>query len=210
MTTNATKTKKQEIQELMEMEYDVYSQTMKEIPIMPGWNSNNSNFKTLVPKGENKLCIEVGSWTGGSAKTIAEELDESSCLVCCDTFLGSKEHFIDKSIEVPRFNNGRPALFEMFIANTFDQRAKILPMQTTSNVVYHVLKHYRLKADFIYIDGDHTEAVVREDVLKYYELLEDGGVLLGDDYDHGGVKKGLDSTSYEYTVNEGQFIIRKT
>ena len=200
--------KKEQIKNILGINYDAYSQVM-DITIMPGWNSNSPNFDRFVPKEPDKLCLEVGSWTGGSAKTISSLIDNSSCLICCDTFLGSEEHFISKEIAVPRFTNGRPALFEMFIKNTKDYADKILPMQTTANVVCNVLQHFNIKLDFIYIDGDHSADAVEQDVRKFYTLLADGGVLLGDDLFIGGVEEGLKRTGLPYTVEGTQYLIRK-
>lgn len=208
MTTTKT-TKKQELLNIFGIDYDSYGQVIPDIPVAPGWNSGNANFAALVPQDKNKLCLEVGSWTGGSAKTICSLLDPSSCLICCDTFLGSVEHFVEKQIAVPKFQHGRPALFEMFIKNTEEHKDKILPLQLTSSVVYDIFKHYNLSIDFVYIDGDHARAVVKEDVLRYYSLLAPGGVLLGDDYAIEGVKAGLEDTGLDYTMEHGQFIIRK-
>tara|TARA_R110002074_G_scaffold402324_1_gene607075 strand:- start:146650 stop:147279 length:630 start_codon:yes stop_codon:yes gene_type:complete len=206
--TSVTQSKKEELLTKLDINYDVYSRTT-DVQITPGWNSNNPNFTNLVPRGEGKVCIEVGSWTGGSAKTIAGLLRPSSCLICCDTFLGSVEHFVEKEIAVPRFEDGRPALFEMFIKNTEEHRDKILPMQTTSTVLYDILVHHDLFVDFVYIDGDHAADVVERDIIQYYSRLNPGGVLLGDDHNLEGVERGLKATGLKYVVNSGQFIINK-
>jgi hypothetical protein len=39
--------------------------------------------------------------------------------------------------------------------------------------------------DFVYVDGNHEESFVRDDINKYYGLLKSGGVLGGHDFYNG-------------------------
>jgi predicted O-methyltransferase YrrM len=45
--------------------------------------------------------------------------------------------------------------------------------------------------DLIHVDGDHTEAGARDDILKFYKHLTPGGVMLVDDLDQPDVLKGF-------------------
>lgn len=45
--------------------------------------------------------------------------------------------------------------------------------------------------DLMHIDGDHTEAGARDDVLKFFRLLKPGGVMLVDDLDQPPVLAGF-------------------
>jgi Methyltransferase domain len=51
--------------------------------------------------------------------------------------------------------------------------------------------------DWVYIDGDHTYAGVRDDLEAFYPLIKPGGVFAGDDYGmvgwwEDGVKRAVD------------------
>lgn len=179
----------------------------KDVPIIPGWNSNSSNFS--IVKGK-KTLLEIDSWTGGSAKTIASMIDEDSILFCVDTFLGSHEHLLDNTIPL---ENNRSLLFDMFLKNTKEYKDKIIPFQITSNSFSVYAFRKNLKFDFIYIDGDHTTIGVYNDLNNYYPLLNEKGIILGDDYSWDTVKEGLNKfcseKKIEYSISEGQYIIQK-
>lgn len=50
-----------------------------------------------------------------------------------------------------------------------------------------------LELDFVYIDGDHREDFVLEDMAMWWPLLKTGGVLAGDDFGnvHPGVRRAV-------------------
>jgi hypothetical protein len=45
--------------------------------------------------------------------------------------------------------------------------------------------------DLIHVDGDHTEAGARDDIVKFFERLSPGGVMLVDDLDQPPVLNGF-------------------
>jgi hypothetical protein len=53
------------------------------------------------------------------------------------------------------------------------------------------------KFDVIFLDGDHTYATVRTELPLYWEALNKGGVLAGDDYDWPEVKRAVDEFTFE-------------
>jgi hypothetical protein len=64
-------------------------------------------------------------------------------------------------------------------------------MRMPSREAYPILKDYRFQ--FIYIDGDHTEAEVFNDGVKCWEVLLEGGYMLFDDYGQSEeTKRGID------------------
>lgn len=173
-----------------------------------GWNSFNSNLNLAKDK---KVCLEIGSWMGESAKTISSIISEGSVLICCDNFLGSHEHFIDKT--VPLNGYGKPMLYECFLTNTINHKDKIIPIMLSSSSAMEVFRRKDIKFDFIYIDGDHRENAVYNDIKESYERLNSGGVILGDDFSWGTVQDGVSLFKKEFGVEceikDGQYIIRK-
>ena len=173
-----------------------------------GWNSQSNN---LLLASNKAVCLEIGSWMGESAKTLVNILPENSVLFCCDTFLGSHEHFMDKLTPVNQY--GKPMLYEYFLSNTYDCSSKIIPVMLSSSSLMEVFRRYNIKLDFIYIDGDHRTNAVYNDISESYERLNDGGTILGDDYSWGTVKDGVEKFSKEfgidYRVEGGQYIIDK-
>lgn len=53
------------------------------------------------------------------------------------------------------------------------------------------------KFDLIFLDGNHTYSNVLSELRVFWNLLEEGGVLCGDDYEWPGVKKAVDQFAQE-------------
>jgi hypothetical protein len=172
-----------------------------------GWNSDSQNFQLASNKS---MCLEIGSWMGNSAKTISNIIHADGCLVCNDNFLGSHEHFIDKTVPLNSYN--KPMLYEYFLKNTEPNKNKILPIMLSSSSFLHVCEVKNIKFDFIYIDGDHRSSAVYNDLKDSYKILNKDGIILIDDASWGTVKEGVDcfcnENNIKYDISLGQFIIR--
>jgi predicted O-methyltransferase YrrM len=62
--------------------------------------------------------------------------------------------------------------------------------------------------DFIYIDGDHEYAAVRQDCFLAYEKVRTGGYICGDDYSIGGWWKDGVVRAFHELIAEKPVIIR--
>ncbi len=67
---------------------------------------------------------------------------------------------------------------------------------------------YRKKMDFIFVDGDHTHEMVKNDTKKAFEMLAPGGIILWHDYS----PKKIDLVGYfqEFTKQTPLFRIKDT
>lgn len=76
-----------------------------------------------------------------------------------------------------------------------------------------VLKILRGYWDLVYIDGSHEYDVVKQDISNSWPLLEEGGILLLDDYGMDDVKKAVDefikTVDHEVILTNWQIAIRK-
>ncbi len=63
--------------------------------------------------------------------------------------------------------------------------------------------------DFVYIDGNHHEAFVREDILNYYSKVRSGGVIGGHDFYNGYCREhdGVVNAVTQFTV-ENKFSLQ--
>lgn len=62
----------------------------------------------------------------------------------------------------------------------------------------------------IFIDGDHSYEVVKFDLEKSWELLEEGGLMACHDHDMPGVERACREFPHPFTVEVGMPIFRKT
>lgn len=116
------------------------------------------------------LCIEVGSWTGGSAVILGEVARQQHArLLCIDAF----------STDMHGIGNGIvPSALSSFLHHT-----EGLPIDVLAGDSTVVLRYLEAKiADMIFIDGDHHLPRVQTDIEGYYEVLKTGGCYMLHDY----------------------------
>jgi hypothetical protein len=188
-----------------------------------GWGHRHWVFDYILRAARPKVIIEVGTWKGGSAVKMAQlikELELDAALICVDTWLGSPEH-----IRKPEKNRwmdsldrrwGYPQLYHKFMANVLKWNCQdvIVPFPATSENAAVVFGQARLKADIVYIDAAHEYEPALRDFRDYWEILNDGGYLIGDDYiGWPGVTKAADefaaSKNSTLAGGRGKFVVRK-
>lgn len=188
-------------------------------------------FDRLIESQRPHRIIEVGSWEGASAIHMARCCVEQgvACeeILCVDTWLGSAELLLaavngETITRSPyfgalRYRWGYPQLYYTFLGNVLDAGLQdtITPVPLTSDVAYQIFKDLAVTADLIYIDGAHDFTSVLRDLRMYWEILEPGGTLFGDDYSNSeNVRDAVElftaETNLTYTVEDGKYILRKT
>jgi len=171
-------------------------------PCSIGWNlaGDAPLFRELIERVRPRLIIEVGSWLGGSAVTMAQAMKDLELLgeiVCVDSWQGPFT-FWDR-IRCPdgyralNLKNGWPQVFYQFLSNIMYHNLQdyITPLPQSCDVAAQVLEMFHIKADMIYIDASHEEDAVTRDLIAYSRLLHANGVIFGDDYYHAGTPVGL-------------------
>jgi hypothetical protein len=166
-----------------------------------GWGGESPAFKELITELRPALVIEVGTWKGASAITMAGAAKEAGLpthVLCVDTWLGALEFWNEQSdpdrYRSLKLKHGYPSVYYQFLANVARRglQDRITPFPQTSSTAAMWLRMHGFTASLIYIDGSHEEEDVYSDLTDYWELLENGGVLLGDDYTWYGVKMAAD------------------
>lgn len=157
---------------------------------LQGWASTHPVLTQSVDQIKPRLIIEVGTWKGASAihmlKTALQHGD--AAIICVDTWLGSPEQWTTRDgRESLRVRNGRPTLYEQFMANVIHcgLQNHVVPLPLTSRLAAITLSAFKITAPLIYVDGAHDEASVREDSEAYWPLVTQGGLIIGDDYTPG-------------------------
>jgi len=168
------------------------------IPDTHGWMDSGFDriiTETLTTRDRNRLLVifEVGSWKGRSCITIANTVKKMGFtnvrILAVDTWLGAPEFWTwglnDKTRGVSlNMVNGYPSVFYTFTKNVkyFGHDDIVYPFPISSIQAAEVLTHYGLKADLIYIDASHEYEPVKADITAFWPLLNDGGIMIGDDY----------------------------
>lgn len=143
-------------------------------------------FEKLISQLKPRIIFEIGTYKGKSALHMANLTKkyqiQNAKVVCIDTWLGSAEH--GHTDEDLKRVHGYPTIYYQFLANAVytDNQDIIVPMPMDSISYYRVLKENKTYADLIFVDGGHFYESVSMDIKLYWELLNPGGVMLGDDY----------------------------
>jgi hypothetical protein len=187
-----------------------------------GWNGNSVVFHQLIDEIKPKIIIEIGTWKGQSAINMARYIKENKYetkILCVDTWLGALE-FWHEAKETPERNlllkNGYPQIYYQFISNVIHSGVQdiILPFPNTSDIAFKYFLYNNIKANLIYVDASHDEDDVYRDIKNYYQLIENNGIIFGDDY-YGwpsvnkAVNNFLTRNNVKHTVLENNFWIIK-
>lgn len=162
----------------------------------------------ISQSGKPITCIEVGSWVGESAVALASGFKhKDSCVYCVDTFQGT-----ETDITGPiAMDVGPDEIYRRFKENVGDLYGnKIRVIRGESKNTAAVMAP--MEADLVFIDANHAEEEVDEDIRLWWSHVKNGGVLAGHDYCEAfpGVMKAVDEfaaiTQLEPTVIEGTTI----
>lgn len=139
------------------------------------WFCNNLQFLTKnIPKikGSSKIndILEIGSYEGRSAIFFLSFF-HSSKIACVDTWKGSDEHKKNMFKDV-ELNFDRNTL-------SYVNKYKLKKIKEDSDSFFEKnCKFY----DLIYLDGDHNACQVSKDLDNAWNCLQNGGILILDDY----------------------------
>ena len=177
---------------------------------LKGWGGDSPAFAELVAEVRPSLIIEVGTWKGASAISMAEaaaHLGLGTKILCVDTWLGALEFRMDRH-DAERFQalecrHGYPQVYYRFLANVCHRghQDRIIPFPLDSASAALWLMSHGIKAGLIYIDGSHEEEAVYQDLLDYRELLAPGGRIFGDDWDWAGVRAAVSTFADDHRLS---------
>jgi hypothetical protein len=167
---------------------------------LQGWNGKSELFTVLIEEVRPTTIFEVGTWKGQSAVKMGEaikQLELDCTIVCIDTWLGSIE-FWDEAKHTSECNlflkHGYPSVYYQFLSNVVHSKMQdiIIPFPTTSLIAGRFLKKQKKYADLIYIDGSHEYEDVLSDLTLYWDLLNENGIVFGDDFVWRSVRRAVE------------------
>lgn len=143
----------------------------------------------LSSKEAPRLVVEVGSFIGSGAvnvwgRWLLNHGDGKSALLCVDTWQGTVAMRLGSHNEILRFEGGFPTLGNLFMRRvlTDNVQSVIYPLALPSIEAARLLHELGYAVDVIYLDSAHELGLTLVELHLYYQLLQPGGVLLGDDF----------------------------
>lgn len=210
---------------------NLYAGTNPYITAQPKFIDNNyphTNIKDnlinfLISTHEPQFWLELGAFVGGSALKVAKSIKSKNTntgIICCDPFCGDVNMWdweMDSKVlgsnGIPykflALENGLPTIYQRFLANVlFNGYSDLItPIQTTSIVgiklIERLFTQNRISnlPDVIYLDSAHEVDETYLELVKAWNLLPKGGVLLGDDWGWESVRDDVIKFSKKISVD---------
>lgn len=181
---------------------------------LQGWNSTAPIFRQLIEQVRPKVIIEIGGWKGASTVHMvrtALDLDLDPLVFTVDFWQDSILQ--DESSMIPSPWFGGITTYQQFLFNICVSGCdrNVIPIRTWSPHGAPLLTSWGVKADLIYVDGDHSYEGCLRDMTFYYPLLAPGGIMFGDDIMEPGVMQAVKQFSLEnrilFTHDEHHWIL---
>ena len=142
-------------------------------------------------------------------------------ILCIDTWLGSVEHWRSDQCnslnQYKYFSDGISVMYDKFCQNVISHELQnyIIGLPNTTKNMYKILSWLKIVADIVYVDASHEYDDVFEDLTLYYEILNPGGFIFGDDVCWPHVKSAAENfassinKSIQFTPNNNLYYIKK-
>jgi hypothetical protein len=150
---------------------------------------------------EDHICVvEVGSHVGASTTLFGRVLrahSKESYIVCVDTWLHDTSEYILRRQNLPVVLGlaNSAQLFHDFLTTVIANRlqATAVPLRLPSVDAARVMFFHGAKAHVVFVDASHEEFDSRLDIELYWQVLVDGGIMLGSNYQIEGVRWAVDA-----------------
>ena len=122
----------------------------------------------------NRIC-EIGSWKGRSTRALVD--NALGTVLAVDTWAGSGGEDDLAKVDDPE------KLFQEFLTNMAGvPEGKLTILKDTSLNAAKWCAENNTLFDMIFIDADHSYESVKADILAWFPLLSEGGIICGHDY----------------------------
>ncbi|MBU0612351.1 class I SAM-dependent methyltransferase [Patescibacteria group bacterium] len=120
----------------------------------------------LASKIDNGYAVEIGSFVGASACFLSAGMNNSTKLICIDTW------------ENDAMSEGKRDTKKEFDENTQTSQTKIIKVQGYSTNVVEDIKAITQEIDLLFIDGDHSYEGCKADWDLYSPYLKSGSCVI--------------------------------
>lgn len=139
-----------------------------------------------------RVVVEVGSYKGRSTRALGDNC--MGTVYAVDPWDGGYRND-DGSQAAWLDTKGARRAFEENLSDLIGA-GRVVPIAMHFSSAANLLLDLRQPPDFVFIDGDHREDAVREDIQIARQLMRGGGLLAGHDYGHKtwpGVRRVVDA-----------------
>ena len=150
---------------------------VRNIPVPMMINDDDARVLRNLAEG-TRLIIEIGSFTGASAKEFVEGMGQDGRLVCIDHF-NPLASVVAKPLP-------RPLLVGFLLTRLRDHLDRVSIMVATSMEASRLFKLGI--ADLVFIDAAHDYANVAADIAAWLPVVKPTGLMVGHDWDKAGVE----------------------
>lgn len=142
------------------------------------WDKQEKILEKIIEENQINVnsIIEIGSYVGYSTIGLAKFCSETGVVIAIDSW--QDPEFYQSYSEGFQCN---PYYFQQFLSNIIHTNLQniVIPFKMSSHEAYQMIS---TQADIIYIDGDHSFNGVLSDMLNFWFLLKEGGIMCGDDF----------------------------
>lgn len=157
-----------------------------------GWFNNGQKkcYEQFVNEADTYKetnILEIGCFLGRSSMFLAETIKKSNKpikLHCVDFFEVREDWPKNKNMKKDLLKNYGNDLLPQFKnhINKLNVNDIVIPYKLSSDNALDYFKSNNIKFEYIFIDGGHDYDIVKNDIIKSLELLNDNGIIAGDDY----------------------------
>lgn len=183
---------------------------------IPGWGDRDHLVRlaglaqTALRSGG--LAVEVGSWKGRSAYVLAAQCAKIGArLLCIDTWMplpADHPHAADYArMEYRELSEDPEAVFAAFREHLATFAGLVEAWRGDSRRLHTQLPDGGV--DLVYLDGDHSEPVIGQDLDHFWPKVRPGGVFCGDDWGQEGVTPAVIARFPGVSVMGGLWWVRR-
>lgn len=174
--------------------------------VLGGWMSPVELTWLATMAQDCKTIVEFGSFHGRSARALADNSPADAVIYCVDPWNGA--YVDDEGRQLTKVDTFVLPYFKRNLADHI-AAGRVIPCRAFS-YLFKLPKD--VKADMVFLDGDHTYPTVIKDIEVARNLLKPNGLMCGHDYGHPlwwGVKKAVDEKLTDVQVLDTIWWTRK-
>jgi hypothetical protein len=148
-----------------------------------GWFNSNLIDK-LLAETNAKVVIELGAWLGKSTRHFAQALPKNGVVYTVDHWFCPP---YDQLVPIWYWSSDTTNLYNRFLSNIIHAQLthKIIPLRMSTMEAAQIFYDKGIKPDLIFIDAEHDEYSVYNELTAYFPLVKGHGLICGSSWGWG-------------------------